>query len=523
MRNKSVALILALCLALALAVPALGAASFSNFERIRVYDNSFADVPSSAWFHDGVRDAYEHGIMIGRAEGVFEPHGRLTIAETFRIASTIHRLFHTGSDAFSGGTTWYAPYVDYARRNGIPVRAFRNFNAYITRSDFAVIMAGALPDEALTPINRISDGGIPDVMERFSYGQSVYMLYRAGVLIGSDAEGTFFPGRTMTRAEAATIVARMIDAELRIPMTLDVPLTAEQVYEKVSPAVFFIEVLDAEAEVIKTGSGFFISESGMALTNQHVVVGAHALRVTLYDGEVLYSSGLFDVNRRNDTALIQIPGNGFPYLEISDTAPRTGATVFALGSPLGLQASFSRGIVSQALREVDGMTFIQLDAAISTGSSGGALIDAYGRAVGVTTATMIGAQNINLAVPIELFMELSAESYDSFDSLIVDVAFFEDFFPAPDFGAHFGVRPWNTGPGQGGRSFSYRVEDLPRPVEDVIEEYIDLVEQNLFERMGDMIVSGNLLMRFYNPWHDVILSFGPDVIDGVEVITVNVS
>ncbi|MCL2391040.1 MAG: trypsin-like peptidase domain-containing protein [Oscillospiraceae bacterium] len=523
MRNKITAIVLVICLTLLVSTPALGSTSLANFDRIRTYQGGFSDVPSSAWFYSSVRSVYERGIIDGRSAGTFDPQGQITIAETIKIAALIHRGFHTASMEFPGGAPWYAPYLDYAQRNGIRINAFRNFNAPITRADFAVIMASALPDEALTPINRITDGAIPDVSERFSYGTAVYLLYRAGVLTGSDDDGTFFPGRTLTRAEAAAIVDRMIDADSRIFMTRDVPLTPEQIYLKVSPAVFLIQVLDENEEVVKTGSGFFISDDGLAVTNHHVIVGATSLRITLYDGEVLDAAGLYDFDRFDDTALIRISGEGFSYLEIADAPPRTGATVYALGSPLGLQASFSRGIVSQALRVVEGMTFIQLDAAISTGSSGGALLDVYGRVVGVTTATLPGAQNINLAVPIELFTSLSTERYMSFDSLLIRTVHYEGFYPAPDFGAIFGISPWETRRALGGTSFSYRVSDLPGDIADIIDEYSFIIEQNFFVHMGDMVVSGNVLSRFYNAWHDVILSFGLEEIRNVEVFTVNVA
>jgi len=525
MKNRLIALIVVACLALAFCVPALGAMSLVNFGAVREYRGEFSDVPADAWFFEGVRAAFESGIMNGRSHSEFEPYGRLTIAETIRIAAMIHRGFHTAFMEFPSGEPWYTPYVDYANRNDIRVNAFRSFNVPITRGDFAVIMASALPDEALAPINRIADGAIPDVFERFSYGRAVYSLYRAGVLTGSDADGTFFPNRTLTRAEAAVIISRMIDADTRVLMTRDVPLTAEQIYLNASPAVFFIEVLDGNGELVKTGSGFFISDSGLAITNHHVVVGGHSVRVTTYDGEVFYASGLYDFDRANDAVLMQVDGSGFAYLEISDVPPRTGSTVFALGSPLGLQASFSRGIVSQARREIDGMTFIQLDAAISTGSSGGALLDSYGRIVGVTTATLPGAQNINLAVPIEFFTALSSEDYTPFPDLLVQAAHFDGYYPAPDFGAHFGIRPWDTRSQLGGTSFSFRVSDLPDDADYIIDEYLHIVEQRFFVHVGYVTFGGPrgaLMKRFFNAEHGVTLTVGLEVVRTVEVFTVNV-
>ncbi|MCL2226180.1 MAG: trypsin-like peptidase domain-containing protein [Oscillospiraceae bacterium] len=526
MRNRLISIILAACLALVLCAPALGAMSLANFDRVREYQDGFSDVPVSAWFYSGVRSVYERGIMAGREPGLFDPHGRITIAETIKIAASIHRIFHTGSMEFPSGSPWYAPYLDYARRNDIRIGAFRNFTAPITRADFAVIMASALPDEALTPINRIADGAIPDVLERFSYGQAVYKLYRAGVLTGADGDGAFFPGRTLTRAEAAAIIARMVEADLRMVMTRDIPLPAEQIYAMASPAVFLIQVLDDDDEVLKTGSGFFICETGLAVTNYHVVVGAHSVRIVLDDGEVLDAAGLYDFCRATDAALIQVDGGDFAYLNISDAPLRTGATVFALGSPLGLQASFSRGIVSQALREVEGMTFIQLDAAISTGSSGGALLDVYGRVVGVTTATMQGSQNINLAVPIEAFIALSSESYVPFADMLASIVHFEGFYPAPDFGAHFGVRPWDTRDQLGGTSFSFRLRDLPGDIDDIIDEYMHLVYQSLFEHVGFVTFGGQrgaLMRRYFNSRHGVMLTLGVEVVRSVEVFTVNVN
>jgi len=498
--------------------------SLTNFDRIRTYESTFTDVPTTAWFHDGIRNAYELGIMNGRAQGVFDPEGRITIAETVRLAAILHRGFMTGFTEFPGGSPWYVPYLDYARRNGLPVAAFRNFNVPITRADFAVIMAGTLPDEALTPINRVPDGAIPDVFERFSYGQAVYLLYRAGVLTGSDNYGTFFPGRTLTRAEAATIVSRMIDADSRVSMSFQLPLTAEQVYQLASPAVFFIEVLNRSGDLIKTGSGFFISECGLALTNFHVVVGAAAIRITMDDGKVLYSSGLYDFDRVADTALIQIEGSGFPYLELADDSTvQTGATVFALGSPLGLQASFSRGIVSQAHREVEGMSFIQLDAAISTGSSGGALLDTSGKVIGITTATMLDAQNINLAVPIRFFTSLCSESYTPFRDLLIDAPHFNGFYPAPDFGAHFGIRVWETRDELGGTSFTFRYVDFPGDPDEIIEEYMIIIEQNLFEHVGYITVGGVTWRRYYNSQADVLLAISREVIRTWDTFSVNVS
>ena len=524
MKRRIVSLLLIVSLALVAGMPAYGAMSLSNFSKTRTYRGEFSDLPPTAWYFEGIRGVYEYGIMDGQGGGVFHPSGTLTIAETIKIAASLHKGYHTGSMDFEPGLTWYAPYVEYALANGIPVGSYRNMGAVATRSDFALIIAGSLPDEALTPINRVADGAIPDVFESYSYGQAVYKLYRAGVLAGSDGEGRFFPGRTITRAETAAVIMRIVDANMRVTLTLAPVLTAEEIYKLASPAVFFVEMLDDEGKLIKTGSGFFISESGLAITNYHVVIGATAMRITTDDGSVFQAAGIYDYDWKMDAALVQIEGHGFPYLELADpTRLLTGATVYALGSPLRLQASFSRGIVSQALREIDGALFIQLDAAISSGSSGGALLDSTGRVIGVTSATVLGAQNINLAVPINFFAGLSLDSYVTLKSILIPTEYYKDYFPAPDFGAFFDMPYFYTSVSRDGISYSYRLSDMPRDADEMIDEYTHLVQQNLFDHSGFLTKEGHTYSIYINSAHGVMLVFGKDEVRNHECFTITVS
>ena len=525
--RKVLCIVFAVCLALALFAPALAAMSLSNFGVVRTYNDDFNDIPRDAWYYSDVVGVFERGIMGGKGAGLFDPAGRLTIAETITIAATLHKGYHTGSMEFETGTPWYAPYYDYALRNGIPVGVYRNLNAWATRADFALIIAGALPREALTPINNIADGAIPDVAESYSYGAAVYRLYRAGVLAGSDGEGTFFPGRTISRAETAAIILRAVNADTRVSLSLAPVFTAQQIYRLASPAVFFIEVYDDEGTTLRTGSGFFISESGLAVTNYHVVVGADSARITTDDDNIFDVAGIYDFDRSQDLALISIEGADFPYLELADSSKLlTGATVYTLGSPLGLQASFSRGIVSQAIREVADMEFIQIDAPISSGSSGGALLDSSGRVVGVTSATVLGGQitqNLNLAVPINFLSRMSREQAVSLKSIITETVSYADYFPAPDFGAVFGVSPFNRETVRGGTAFSYRLSDLPGDPDDIIDEYTHLVEQKLFVHFGYITRNGVDFKAYSNYRYDVMLAIGVEEIRGEECFTVQVS
>jgi hypothetical protein len=523
-KKRIISLVLAVCLVLIATVPALGAMSLSNFDRIRTYRGEFSDLSADAWYYDGVVSAFERGIISGKSANIFDPSGHLTIAETISLAAMLHKGYHTGSMDFPAGSPWYAPFLEYALNNGIPAGAYRRMGAAATRSDFAVLVAGALPDEALTPKNRIPDGAIPDVFESYSYGQAVYRLYRAGVVSGADGEGRFLPGRTLTRAEAAVLISRVADANSRVAFSLAAEMTAEQVYRHASPAVFFVQVKDSDGVVIKTGSGFFISESGLAITNYHVVIGATNVQITTDDGEVYDVVGIYDFNWKKDSALIQIAGDGFPYLELADSSLlQTGATVYTLGSPLGLQASFTKGIVSQALREVEGAEYIQLDAPISSGSSGGALLDSFGRVVGVTCATMTASQNINLAVPINFYAELNRDAYVPLSSIIISAQHYERFYPAPDFGAFFDVSVFRSEPSRGGTSFSYRLSDLPGDPDEIIDEYMHLIEQRFFVHTSNLTSGDNVFRIYFNSQHGVMLTIGKETVRGQECFTVTVS
>ena len=524
MKKRTLSSALTALLVIMAALSALAAGSLSNFNRSRSYNDDFLDISPDAWYFPYVRGVYEYGIMDGKSGTEFDPAGKLTIAETIKIAAALHKKYFTGGTDFAPGSPWYAPYVDYARENGIPVSSYGNMNAAAARSDFAAILAGALPDEATTPVNRIADGAIPDVWESYSYGPAVYKLYRAGILTGYDSTGAFYPGNSLTRAEAAALIMRFVNADSRVRFALAAELTAEQIYKAASPAVFYIEIFDEAEELIKTGSGFFISETGLAVTNYHVVIGAVSAKITTDDGEVLDISGIYDYDWKKDIALIKIEGEGFDHLELADSSLiQTGATVYTLGSPLGLQASFTRGIVSQSLREIEGSEYIQLDAPISSGSSGGALLDTTGRVAGITSATAIGAQNINLAVPINFLSDLSRESHVPLASILIPTKYYKDYYPAPDFGAFFEVDTFSTDISRSEASYSYLLSGLPGDPDDIIDEYMHLIEQNLFDRTGYMTRNDNEYTVYHHPWHYVMITIGTETVKGKECFTVTVS
>ena len=206
----------------ALPLTAFASGTLSNFKNVNTYRSGlFSDVPSGAWYADGVRSAYEIGLMQGTGLQKFSPGSTVTLAQTITMAARVHSIYYNGSESFhQSGPAWYSVYVDYAKRNGIIDWDYANYNAAATRAQFATIFAHALPTSALTKINDIADGAIPDVSASHTNAKEIYLLYRAGVLTGSDNALTFRPNTTIQRSEAAAIVTRMALASKRKKLTV---------------------------------------------------------------------------------------------------------------------------------------------------------------------------------------------------------------------------------------------------------------------------------------------------------------
>lgn len=195
--------------------------SLDNFKRTLTYEpGRFSDVKSSDWFADNVAAAYEYQLVNGTSATSYEPNSNITIAQTITLAVRLHRMFYGKGEFIITGWNdpWYQPYVDYAVENGIIKSGeytSSSFNNNASRRRFAYIMASALPSEALSNINNIAMGKIPDVSSDNEFAAAVYQLYNAGILTGNDEYGTFLPNSNIRRSEVAAIVTRMADTKLR--------------------------------------------------------------------------------------------------------------------------------------------------------------------------------------------------------------------------------------------------------------------------------------------------------------------
>ena len=165
------------------------------------------------------------------------------------------------------------------------------------------------------------------------------------------------------------------------------------------------------------GSGFFITSDGYAVTNNHVVQNAENVQVTTDDGKT-YKAKVIGTDPRTDLALIKIDGKDFPYVKLSDTTPRVGDWVLAVGNPFGLGGTVTAGIVSARGRDIGAGPyddFIQIDAPVNKGNSGGPTFDVDGNVIGVNTAIFSpsgGSVGIAFAIPADTVKSVIAQLRD---------------------------------------------------------------------------------------------------------------
>jgi Do/DeqQ family serine protease len=178
---------------------------------------------------------------------------------------------------------------------------------------------------------------------------------------------------------------------------------------------FFGNIPDQERESRQEGlgSGVIVSADGYILTNNHVVEGADELKVTLADDRD-FMAKVVGTDPKTDVAVLKIEAEGLPTVTLADSDKlRVGDVVFAVGNPLGVGQTVTMGIISAKGRSKLGLLenvsgyedFIQTDAAINMGNSGGALVDARGRLIGINSAIITpsrGSVGIGFAIPVNL-------------------------------------------------------------------------------------------------------------------------
>ena len=158
------------------------------------------------------------------------------------------------------------------------------------------------------------------------------------------------------------------------------------------------------------GSGFFLGPDKIA-TNYHVIKSSKSgiVHTSGKNSQKIEIKEIVGIDKENDLAIVLIPEQKIKPLELGNSAElQIGDEIFAVGSPMGLEATFTSGIVS-SIRELDGQNLIQISAPISLGSSGGPIVNSSGQVVGVTMMTTASGQNLNFAIPVKILVKLNGE------------------------------------------------------------------------------------------------------------------
>ncbi len=506
MKRYVVALMCAV-LAMVSVIPS-ASAGYENFTPQRSYtEGQFIDVSTSDWFEKNVRVAYEYGLIDGKTANTYVPEGNLTIAETVKLAACLNSIYTIGSSEFEASQPWYNTYVDYALAYGILSTEPANYDTPASRAEFAKIFAAALPDEALLPINQVKDGAIPDVPAGADYEDAVYKLYRAGVIIGSGERGNFYPQNYIKRNEAAAIVTRMANQDLRKEVTFPTytpapdtkptspdtssstpstsvmkELTPEEITEKCMPAIIKIRTYDKNGNQIGLGSGVLMSADGLAATCAHVVNGISKAVAELSDGTE-YDVRIYDMDVTSDIALIHVAGTNLPYLEHTNGI-QNGDKVYALGYPGGDKGRVTGGNVSNVNNTEFLTTRIESSTMVYSGNSGGALVDRFGRLAGIVSSS--GERGTPCySVPMSLLDLLNHNNEMSLGEYVEThrpdaQRCYAGLYPVPDFGKVLNAPLLYSEYNNGQFSFFYRKADISYDTTQAVLLYNNALNQNTF-------------------------------------------
>lgn len=165
---------------------------------------------------------------------------------------------------------------------------------------------------------------------------------------------------------------------------------AEEIYE----SVFVVYSGNA------LGSGFALGKNCI-VTNAHVVDNPERVIVKTYSGKE-YETFVIGIDEEQDLAVLGVADTTFPYLQAADSvAIKTGDDIYAIGAPKSMAYTLTKGVISAQNREIKGNPYIQIDAAINEGNSGGPLLNDSGQVIGMNTLKMSDSEGIGLAIPME--------------------------------------------------------------------------------------------------------------------------
>ena len=194
------------------------------------------------------------------------------------------------------------------------------------------------------------------------------------------------------------------------PVNTTAAQTAPEIAEKALDATVYLEMYDSNGKTLGIGSGFFIRENLIA-TNYHVIKGSMRGTAKLVGKSTTYIiEGVTATDKTNDLVILKVTASEVKSLPFGDSdVVRIGEAVYVAGNPKGLEGTFSNGIIS-SLRNRSTKGRFQMTAPISPGSSGGPVLNSKGKVIGVSFMTLVGGQNLNFAIPVNILKDLLEQS-----------------------------------------------------------------------------------------------------------------
>lgn len=183
-----------------------------------------------------------------------------------------------------------------------------------------------------------------------------------------------------------------------------------EIAKLVSPSVVHIEVSNSYGIPTASGSGFILDSTGKISTNYHLIKDAYSAKIETYDGKMYDVSKVCSYDTTQDIAVLKIDATGLQPAILGDSDKvGIGDKIYTISNPLGLGDTMSDGLLSTKSRVVNGATYIQFSAPISSESSGGVLLNEQAEVIGITTSGISDGQNLNFAIPINLVKQSSSQ------------------------------------------------------------------------------------------------------------------
>lgn len=257
------------------------------------------------------------------------------------------------------------------------------------------------------------------------------------------------------------------------------PPTVAELARQARPSVVVISVAGRDGSQQTLGTGFVVSADGLVATNLHVIGEARPITVQTADGQTLAVTEVLAWDRTLDLAVLRVVAGALPALELGDSdKPQPGDPIVVMGNPLGLKHSVVSGVLSEQ-REIDGRKMLQIAFPVEPGNSGGPVLDARGKVLGIVTMKSRVTENLGFAVPINLLKPLLEKPNSVPIDKWLTIGAIDRKVWQPLFGATWrqrGGRILASGLGQGfgGRSLCLLAQDPPEvPYEVAVSVKLD--------------------------------------------------